>query len=564
VTFFAKIHGLPLLTKDLIEQAAQRRTYVLRVAYAIVLYAAALWVYADIAGNGAQAGVTNLGRGQSMFAMLLRVQMLAILILLPGITCGAITSEKERDTLGLLLLTKLSPVTIVLEKFFSRLVTMGTYQLLSLPLFAITYGLGGVELAQILGAIWCLACLTAVVGAWSLFCSVWHRTTAGAFINAYLMMPVAMLFLPVMRAITLESVFELQALTIPMIVATIVWINMATVHLVSRAFVPPRNLLLEFFQSLDRFFEELNSQTTRGIVLVRDHDTGPLFSPIAWRETRKKSLGTFRYLFRLLVVLQVPLILAISWTITDYQQNSFDGPTTFFLTVLWPISALAIVVHATSVLTSERSRQTLDVLLVTPLTPQELVMQKLAGVQRLIYVVSVPLGSLLVFQWVWTSYVLQGLGQVTIATLLLRYEILGMALALVVYPRVLQWISFQMALRFKNQTQAILFTLSLVVAICLLPYACTYLAVRHFNLPLLDARIDWMTWLSPVRVLFFRRVGELSLTELGNSYLESWRPVIGLSLHALIFVAFWWMLRFTAVRSFSRIMGRTEPPKGTR
>ena len=84
--------GLPLLTKDLIEQAAHRRTYVLRVVYAAVLYGAALWVYGDIAGGGAQAGITNLGRGREMFTMLVRVQVLAIIVLLPAICCGAITS----------------------------------------------------------------------------------------------------------------------------------------------------------------------------------------------------------------------------------------------------------------------------------------------------------------------------------------------------------------------------------------------------------------------------------------------------------------------------------------
>ncbi len=63
--------GLPLLTKDLIEQAAHRRTYILRVVYAAVLYGAALWIYADISGGGTQAevlidGEVNLVRGYSL------------------------------------------------------------------------------------------------------------------------------------------------------------------------------------------------------------------------------------------------------------------------------------------------------------------------------------------------------------------------------------------------------------------------------------------------------------------------------------------------------------------
>jgi ABC-type transport system involved in multi-copper enzyme maturation permease subunit len=188
------IFGLPLLTKDLIEQAAHRRTFVLRVVYAIVLYGSALWIYADVVGGGASGGISSLGRGRELFTMLVNVQMGAIIILLPGISCGAITAEKERDTLGLLLLTQLSPLTIVLEKLVGRLVTMGTYQLLSLPLFALAYGLGGVELFEMITAIWLLAWWSVVVGSLSLYCSAWHRTTAGAFIAAYSMMPLVICF----------------------------------------------------------------------------------------------------------------------------------------------------------------------------------------------------------------------------------------------------------------------------------------------------------------------------------------------------------------------------------
>ena len=85
--------GLPLLTKDLIEQAAHRRTYILRVVYAAVLYGAALWIYADISGGGSQAEVLSRGQGRQMFQTLVAVQLAAVSILLPAISSGAITSE---------------------------------------------------------------------------------------------------------------------------------------------------------------------------------------------------------------------------------------------------------------------------------------------------------------------------------------------------------------------------------------------------------------------------------------------------------------------------------------
>lgn len=579
------LFGLPLLTKDLIEQAAHRRTYILRVVYAVVLYGAALWIYADISGGGSQAEVLSRGRGRQMFQTLVAVQLAAVIILLPAISSGAITSEKERDTLGLLLLTQLSPTTIILEKLISRIVTMGTYQLLSLPLFAVVYGLGGVELFEILAAIWYLALWSLVVGAISVGCSAWYRTTAGAFVAAYAAMPIVICLAMSCQGVLTPAVSEiwrpsgemstqqyvvasigtiviLLAMSVPLLLVTWFVVALAQVHLLERAFVPPRNLLLEFFKALDKFFEDLNRQTTSGILLVRDLDTGPLFDPIAWRETRKRSLGTVRYLFRLLVVLEVPLAIAIAWTVTDHQMTTFDGPTTFFLSLLWPISVLAIVVHTTNVIFAERSRQTLDVLLVTPLSCGELVSQKLAGVRRLIAVLSVPFLTLVLFQTAWTLYVVQGLqsfGRGANEGCVFAHEILGMTLALVVYPRVVQWLSFHFALRLKNQTQAVLWSLVAIIGWCGIPYFIVYLAGVLAELDTSGPSLEWITWLSPLRVLFHRRIAQPMWS--GAGYNETLQDYLyfGLCLNAVAAIATWWFLRRRAMRDFSHWMGRTEP-----
>jgi ABC-type transport system involved in multi-copper enzyme maturation permease subunit len=582
------IFGLPLLTKDLIEQSARRRTYVLRVVYAVVLYGAALWVYGDMAGSGAQSGIANLGRGREMFAMLVKVQMAAIVILLPAICCGAITSEKERDTLGLLLLTKLSPLTIVLEKLLSRLVTMGTYQLLSLPLFAVVYGLGGVELGEIIAMIWFLMMCSTVVAAMSIFWSAWHRTTAGAFISAYACMPLAACMAPIFYGAitqrkagqiygaipTITFVVGLSCASVPMLALTWSMVMAAQAQLLARAFVPPRNVMLELFKRLDTFFEELNQATTSGVLLVRERDTGPLFDPIAWRETRKRSLGTVRYLFRFLVVLEVPLVIVISWTVADAQRHSFDGPTAFFLSMLWPIAALAVAVHTTNVLASERSRQTLDVLLVTPLTSRELVTQKLAGVRRLIGVLTVPFATLLIFQGVWTLYVVRGLNLFQTNSperTVFLHEVLGMTFAMLVYPRVIQWIAFHLALRLKNQTQAVLSALAVVITICVAPYLVMNLvamavAMAKERVPN-EPVIEWITWFSPARVLFHRQAVGMAQKAVPNWWTGTlyWDGVvadsafIGLGMHALFYIGLWFFLRSLALRGFSDWVGRTEP-----
>ena len=184
---FATQFGLPLLTKELIEQSARKRTYILRTLYALILYGLALWIYQQQFGSWNAAGFEILGQGRSLYVSLATLEFWGIYLFLPAMTCSVLTAEKERDTLGLLLLTKLGPWTIVFEKLFSRLVPMATFVCLSLPLLAIAYGLGGIEPQDIAKLMWVLAITALQVGSFSVLCSAWFRTTAAAFLATYVL-----------------------------------------------------------------------------------------------------------------------------------------------------------------------------------------------------------------------------------------------------------------------------------------------------------------------------------------------------------------------------------------
>lgn len=179
--------GLPLLTKELIEQSARKRTYVVRTIYAGVLYGIALWIFQQQLGSWNATGFSILGRGRSLYDALAKLEFCGIFLFLPAMTCGVLTTEKERDTLGILLLTKLGPWTIVFEKLFSRLVPMATFVLLSLPLLAIAYSLGGIEAVDIANLMWVLSVTALHVGSFSVLCSAWFRTTAAAFLATYVL-----------------------------------------------------------------------------------------------------------------------------------------------------------------------------------------------------------------------------------------------------------------------------------------------------------------------------------------------------------------------------------------
>ncbi len=200
--------------------------------------------------------------------------------------------------------------------------------------------------------------------------------------------------------------------------------------LVSRAFVPYRNLLLQFFRWLDRRYEKMNV-LTGGIVLLRDRDLLPRHNPVRWRETQKKSLGTFRYLFRVFVAVEAPVLIAIQWIRGTAPLD--DSTMTGLLFVIWTATALLISVYAASVISEERSRQTLAVLAACPLSTRQILKEKLAGLHRMIAILVVPFVTIFLFEHWWygrspPGYLLFSL--LTVAAYLPVIEWVGLAAGL--------------------------------------------------------------------------------------------------------------------------------------
>ena len=178
--------GLPLLTKELAEQSARKRTYVVRTLYASLLVGFAMLMFWAEVYREITSPFDVLGQGREMFQVILMLQFAGVYLFMPAITCAVITAEKERNTIGLLLLTKLGPWTILMEKFLGRLVPMGTFLLLALPLMGFTYAMGGVTQQDLWISLWALIITVLQVGALALACSAFFRSTVASFIATYI------------------------------------------------------------------------------------------------------------------------------------------------------------------------------------------------------------------------------------------------------------------------------------------------------------------------------------------------------------------------------------------
>lgn len=431
------IPELPLLRRELTELANRRRTYVVRVLGACVLlffvflaYQTAILERERFLGGMSFIGPQRfLGIGGAVFASITPQLFYAIQLLMPAFCCASVTSEKENNTIGTLLLTKLSPGTIILEKLGSRLIPMLTILLLAFPVLAHVHSLGGVDTDLLFGTIWLLLAECILIAGISMMFSCWFATTTSAFIWSYAAIGVMLISsMSLGQAALLPSgiwkdVFHngdlgvstaqltflqgmgmapmagpgqpenllaiIIARSIPACLLAAMTLFIARLYVVRRAFITQSSFVLKIFRRIDGFFKALNERTTGGIEIVKDSNPLPDDDPVAWRERNKKSLGKARYLFRFLLFLETPTLFICVMSASISARSAFGG--LFVLECLiWTLAALICAVKGATLFSSERAKETIEPLLASPLTANELITQKIAGMRRLILVLATP------------------------------------------------------------------------------------------------------------------------------------------------------------------------------
>lgn len=178
--------GLPLFRREMLVQSIRPRTYVIRAGFALTLFFVALVYTAATTGTSLFSAANRLpGQGRVILDGLVWMLFVFIYVFAPATASGVITLEKERQTLVLLYLTKLTPWHVVLEKYLSRLLPTLSILLLAMPLLVIAYTFGGVTVEMLGTAMWFLVVTAVQVTAVAVLCSTLCRRTTQAFLLTY-------------------------------------------------------------------------------------------------------------------------------------------------------------------------------------------------------------------------------------------------------------------------------------------------------------------------------------------------------------------------------------------
>ena len=134
-----------IMVKELRSRMRGRRAFVVLTLYLAVLaaitYAIYLMTYSTVAamqslGGGIPGAAVNASAaiGQAIFTALSLLQILLVSFMAPAFTAGAISLEREKQTLDLLISTPLRPGAIVVGKLLAALAFVFLMILAAIPL----------------------------------------------------------------------------------------------------------------------------------------------------------------------------------------------------------------------------------------------------------------------------------------------------------------------------------------------------------------------------------------------------------------------------------------------
>ena len=371
----------PVLQRELLVNLRMSRGFVLLFLYQALL---ALVVYFAWPQNThldlTQSGDSDAKKLVDMFFV---GQYILASMMAPSFAAGTITGEKERKTYEMLLASPLRPTAIVLGKMVASLTHLAVLVFASLPIIMLCLPLGGISLYEVLAAYLGLIVSVILFGTISVACSSFFKRTAASLVVSYLLiLPLAMAGVLAWLKLADYGSFRLllTVTVLPVVAAAICLVLLA--NTAARLLHPP-DVGSEGQEVVDL---EVEAQEAVGLVIQRDQFPDKLFAPakrddllednanpIYDKEIRSEIFSQGTLMLRL--VIQVSMVLAIP--LMAVCLYIWSEHAAWYISYVVLFNVLVGPVFCAGSVTSERERETLDLLLTTTITPWQILWGKL-------------------------------------------------------------------------------------------------------------------------------------------------------------------------------------------
>jgi ABC-type transport system involved in multi-copper enzyme maturation permease subunit len=378
----------PVLRRELLTGLRDNKAFIFHFIYLAALTTVILlaWPETDVSMRSAKA--------RELFDIFGLGQLILLAVMTPAFSAGALTLEKERCSLDLLLTAPIRQQTILAGKYAGAVVYLLFLIISTAPLAAVCLWLGGIGADAVVGQYVFLSAAAGAFGMVGLTCSTFFERTQISLSIAYLaIFPVTLLMLLFARAAHAGEFFALSAAVWPTSIFLIATVVMYRICL--------RRLRRPFDPVIKTADDDDDDQV--GLVLQRRRFPDNLFvpirreflipdnaNPIFHKEQRSDILGRGTVFLR--TILQVGMFLAVA-----AMALTFLGREDLYVHFIALFSMITAPALAANAFTQERERGTLELLLTTPLRPATVVFGKFFVRFRLSLLLLAIIGAFLIF-----------------------------------------------------------------------------------------------------------------------------------------------------------------------
>jgi ABC-type transport system involved in multi-copper enzyme maturation permease subunit len=194
----------PVVRYELITTARRARYYLARVAYGLSLLFVLSREFALFDAYHPGGGTAEQVRqfAESAFISFAGAQTAALLCLIPALCAGVMADDYQRKTLHYLLASRLSSLEIVLGKLGARLVHVGTFVALGIPVVCLLALYGGLNPVNVFYVYFGTLTLVLFLAGLSIFVSILARRPRDAILVAYGIEGIWLFGPPTIREIT--------------------------------------------------------------------------------------------------------------------------------------------------------------------------------------------------------------------------------------------------------------------------------------------------------------------------------------------------------------------------
>lgn len=334
-------------------------------------------------------------------------QYLLMALMVPAFAGGALTGEKERRTYEMLLASPLRPGAIVLGKLLASLCHLGVLAFCSLPIVMLCLPLGGMSFWEVLAT---YVAMASSVITFAMIClaagSYFARTIAALVVSYLIILPMALAGVAFYLVLGGEEARLLRLVVLGVFCPAGCAALCATLAAAtSRRLLHLPELGSEAKEVVD---PDLEQQQAVGMVIRSDRFPDWLFAPpkrtdlmddranaIYDKEMRSELFGQGTLMLRLVIQLSMFLalpLMALCLYIVPAAAPWYAGYVLVFNMLVGPVFSAGTI-------TSERERQTLELLLTTTVSPWQILWGKLLSGFRVSFILTSFLVWPLLLAW---------------------------------------------------------------------------------------------------------------------------------------------------------------------